>query len=225
MSKAHMTPLTGRKSWASGDAEGVPPRSMTGRRQWPDQSPSLAGRRHRHRRRHGRRRNGHWAPRAEPLRDEPWSLGFGAATAAGADAVAVEKNVVRALSNPKGEFRNSHARTPHQLFKRHRHAEQPALLHQSLRHSGYRSGQAQARDPRHGATAAGIHAGVAVALSAGHPHGLRRMRRQFGADVRQGADASDGRALSTASSPIRNGPACRCRRCSTRPASIPARNG
>ena len=52
---------------------------------------------------------------AEPLKDEPWSLEFGSVLPAMQTPSRFEKDVVRTLSNPKGEFRNSHARTPHHL--------------------------------------------------------------------------------------------------------------
>ena len=44
-----------------------------------------------------------------------------------------EKDVVRTLSNPKGEFRNSHARTPHHLLNG---TITPNSLHFSINHSG-----------------------------------------------------------------------------------------
>src|SRR5262249_61999473 len=47
---------------------------------------------------------------AEPLKDEKWSLEFGEVTPALQTPSQFEKNVVRSLSNPNGEFRNSHAR-------------------------------------------------------------------------------------------------------------------
>jgi sulfane dehydrogenase subunit SoxC len=53
---------------------------------------------------------------AEALTDEPWSLEFGAIPPAVQMPSPFEKDLVRTLSNPKGEFRNSHARTPHHLL-------------------------------------------------------------------------------------------------------------
>jgi len=44
-----------------------------------------------------------------------------------------EKNVVRTLSNPKTEFRNSHARTPHHLING---TVTPNSLHFSIIHAG-----------------------------------------------------------------------------------------
>ena len=70
---------------------------------------------------------------AEPL-TEPWSLNLGAVTPAYQTPSRFEKDVVRTLSNPKNEPRNSHARTPHHLLQRHDHAERPALHHRAFRH-------------------------------------------------------------------------------------------
>src|SRR5215470_11276080 len=44
-----------------------------------------------------------------------------------------EKNVVRTLSNPNNEPRNSHARTPHHLLQG---TVTPAALHFTINHSG-----------------------------------------------------------------------------------------
>ena len=70
---------------------------------------------------------------AEPLKDEPWSFEFGAITPALQTPSRFEKDVVRALSNPKGEFRTSHARTPHQLLNG---AITPNALHFTINHCG-----------------------------------------------------------------------------------------
>jgi sulfane dehydrogenase subunit SoxC len=51
---------------------------------------------------------------AEPLANDPWSLEPGAILQAYGQPSRFEKAVVRSLSNPKGEFRTHHARTPHQ---------------------------------------------------------------------------------------------------------------
>jgi len=53
---------------------------------------------------------------AEPLEDAPWSREMGAVTPALQTPSRFEKHVVRMLSNPDNEFRNSHARTPHHLL-------------------------------------------------------------------------------------------------------------
>src|ERR1700712_5163284 len=53
---------------------------------------------------------------AEPLQDEKWSLEFGSTIPAVQERSPFEKAVVRTLSNPNGELRNSHARTQHQML-------------------------------------------------------------------------------------------------------------
>src|SRR5436309_11304913 len=53
---------------------------------------------------------------AEPLKDDPWSLTMGAVTPPRQEPSRFEKHVVRTLSNPNNEFRNSHGRTPHHLI-------------------------------------------------------------------------------------------------------------
>jgi len=70
---------------------------------------------------------------AEPLVAAPWSREFGQITPALQSPSPFEKNVVRALSNPSGEFRNSHARTPHQLING---TVTPNSLHFSINHCG-----------------------------------------------------------------------------------------
>jgi sulfane dehydrogenase subunit SoxC len=70
---------------------------------------------------------------AEPLKDEPWSLAFGENTPALQSPSRFEKDVVRSLSNPKSEFRNSHARTPHHLLNG---TITPNPLHFSINHCG-----------------------------------------------------------------------------------------
>ena len=70
---------------------------------------------------------------AEPLSDAPWSLAFGETTPPLQTPSPFEKDVVRSLSNPKGEFRNSHARTPHQLING---TVTPNSLHFSINHCG-----------------------------------------------------------------------------------------
>jgi sulfane dehydrogenase subunit SoxC len=54
---------------------------------------------------------------AEPLQNDPWSLERGLVVPPYQVPARFEKNVVRTLSNPDNEFRNSHARTPHQLLQ------------------------------------------------------------------------------------------------------------
>jgi sulfane dehydrogenase subunit SoxC len=70
---------------------------------------------------------------AEPLKDEAWSLEFGSTLPAVQTPSRFEKDVVRTLSNPKGEFRNSHARTPHHLLSG---TVTPNSLHFSINHCG-----------------------------------------------------------------------------------------
>ena len=54
---------------------------------------------------------------AEPLKNDQWSLETGAAVPPLQTASRFEKAVVRTLSNPNNELRNSHARTPHHLLQ------------------------------------------------------------------------------------------------------------
>ena len=70
---------------------------------------------------------------AEPVKDDPWSLEFGGNTPALQVPSRFEKDVTRPLSNPKGEFRNSHARTPHHLLNG---TITPNSLHFSINHCG-----------------------------------------------------------------------------------------
>src|SRR5437899_4564381 len=70
---------------------------------------------------------------AEPLRDDAWSLETGAITPALQTPSRFEKDVVRILSNPNGEPRTSHARTPHHLLNG---TITPNSLHFSINHSG-----------------------------------------------------------------------------------------
>src|SRR3954468_311441 len=70
---------------------------------------------------------------AEPLKNDPWTLEMGEPTPALQVPSRFEKNVVRTLSNPKTEFRNSHARTPHHLLNG---TVTPSSLHFSINHAG-----------------------------------------------------------------------------------------
>jgi sulfane dehydrogenase subunit SoxC len=54
---------------------------------------------------------------AEPLKNDPWSLEMGEVVPAYQVPSRFEKDVIRTRSNPNNEFRNSHARTPHQLLQ------------------------------------------------------------------------------------------------------------
>jgi len=70
---------------------------------------------------------------AEPLKDAPWSLEFGENTPPLQTASRFEKDVTRTLTNPKGEFRNSHARTPHHLLNG---TVTPSSMHFTINHCG-----------------------------------------------------------------------------------------
>jgi sulfane dehydrogenase subunit SoxC len=70
---------------------------------------------------------------AEPLKNDPWSLEMGLVTPALQTPSRFEKDVVRTRSNPDNEFRNSHARTPHQMLNG---TITPNSLHFSINHSG-----------------------------------------------------------------------------------------
>src|SRR5262249_18235115 len=70
---------------------------------------------------------------AEPLKDERWSLEFGSIMPSVQTASKYEKNVARTLSNPQGEFRNPHARTPHPPLSG---TITPNGLHFSINHCG-----------------------------------------------------------------------------------------
>ena len=70
---------------------------------------------------------------AEPLADATWRLAVGQVTAPVQTPSPFEKDVTRALSNPHGEFRTSHARTPHQLLGG---TVTPNGLHFSINHGG-----------------------------------------------------------------------------------------
>ena len=70
---------------------------------------------------------------AEPLKDSPWSLEMGGPTPPAQTASPFEKDVVRTLSNPNTEFRNSHARTPHHLLSG---TVTPNSMHFSINHAG-----------------------------------------------------------------------------------------
>src|SRR3989442_971600 len=70
---------------------------------------------------------------AEPLADDPWSLVPGTTVPAYGVPSRFEKNVARTLSNPNGEPRTSHARTPHHLLHG---TTTPNPLHFVISHAG-----------------------------------------------------------------------------------------
>src|SRR5262245_36826211 len=73
------------------------------------------------------------AAAAEPLKDDPWSETMGGPTPPRQEPSRFEKHVVRVLSNPNHEPRNSHARTPHHLING---SITPSALHFTINHSG-----------------------------------------------------------------------------------------
>src|SRR5262245_7177847 len=70
---------------------------------------------------------------AQQLTDPPWSLEPGATVPDYGVRSRFEKNVVRTLSNPNGEPRNQHARTPHHLLNG---TLTPNSLHFVISHAG-----------------------------------------------------------------------------------------
>jgi sulfane dehydrogenase subunit SoxC len=70
---------------------------------------------------------------AQQLVDQPWSKGRGVAIQEYGTPSPFEKNVVRTLSNPRGEPRTQHGRTPHHLING---TFTPNGLHFVISHSG-----------------------------------------------------------------------------------------
>lgn len=70
---------------------------------------------------------------AEPLADDPWSLEVGEPMPPYQGPSKFEAKVVRTLSNPNNEPRNSHARTPHQFLDG---TITPNGLHFNINHGG-----------------------------------------------------------------------------------------
>ena len=70
---------------------------------------------------------------AQQLVDDPWSAGAGSLLTDYGVPGRFEKHVARTLSNPKGETRTSHARTPHHLLNG---TLTPNGLHFIISHSG-----------------------------------------------------------------------------------------
>src|SRR5690349_11523073 len=70
---------------------------------------------------------------AQQLADAPWSTKAGIPIPEYATPSPFEKQVVRTLSNPKGEPRTQHARTPHHLLNG---TFTPNPLHFVISHSG-----------------------------------------------------------------------------------------
>src|SRR5258708_22550117 len=70
---------------------------------------------------------------AAPLAEDPWSLGPGGLSRPYQQRSRFEEKIVRTLSNPNGEPRTSHARTPHHLING---TITPNGLHFTIVHSG-----------------------------------------------------------------------------------------
>src|SRR5882672_8011367 len=70
---------------------------------------------------------------AAPLAEDPWSRSPGATVPAYAGPSRFEKGVLRTLSNPGGEARTQHARTPHHLLQG---STTPNGLHFVISHGG-----------------------------------------------------------------------------------------
>src|SRR5471032_3081350 len=70
---------------------------------------------------------------AEPLKDEQWSLESGEVLSPYQQPSKFEKKVARILSNPRGEPRTQHARTPHHMLNG---AITPNGLHFTISHQG-----------------------------------------------------------------------------------------
>ena len=100
------------------------------------------------------------------------------------------------------------------------HAERPAFHDPARRHSRHRSCSAHAADPRHGQAAAEF----TVDSLLRYPMVTRiGFLSNAAATARRCSPTSRSRPTcrrSTALAPAPNGPACRCRPCSTKPASI-----
>ncbi len=126
---------------------------------------------------------------AEPLKDDQWSLETGAAVPPLQTASRFEKGVVRTLSNPNNDLRNSHARTPHHLLQG---TVTPNSLFFNICHSGLPDiDPAQHKLVIHGLVKQPMVYTVELlgALSDGVAHAFHRMRRKLGADVLERADA------------------------------------
>ena len=136
-----------------------------------------------------------------------------------ADAVQYEKDVVRNLSNPKGEPRTQHARTPHQALNG---TITPNALHFTILHSGIPDiDPGQHRLVIHGMVKQPLEYTVEDLLR--YPMVTRKHFVECGGNSAPMFSNEPVQApvrRCTASSPAPNGPACRSRSCSTKPAPI-----
>ena len=136
-----------------------------------------------------------------------------------------EENVVRILSNPKGEPRTQHARAPLQMLDG---TITPNPLHFTILHSGIPDidpGAAPPRHPRHGEAAARIHASTSCCATRWSRASTSSNAAATAPPCSPTSRCRRPCSSCTASPPAPNGPACRSRSCSTRPASIRKRSG
>ena len=119
-----------------------------------------------------------------------------------------EKHVVRTLSNPNHEFRNSHARTPHHLIQG---TITPSALAFTICHSGLPDIDPEKHrlvDPRHGQAAEGLHRSpISIAIR----RSRARRSSSAAATPRRCSPASRSRAprrRCTGSCPTASGRAC-----------------
>src|SRR5215510_10121651 len=125
---------------------------------------------------------------AEPLADEPWSKAPGANSPPYEKRSRYEEKIARTLSNPNGEPRTQHARTPHHLING---TFTPNGLHFTINHAGTPD-----IDPdKHQLVIHGLvkrplvfTLDIAGALPDGVTHDVRRMRRQQRAVLFQRTD-------------------------------------
>ena len=162
---------------------------------------------------------------AEPLADDPWSKVPGALSPPYEKRSRYEEKVVRTLSNPKGEPRTQHARTPHHLLNG---TFTPNGLHFVDLHGGTPD-----IDPeKHRLVIHGLVKQPLVftldalgALSDGVAHDVRRVRRQQRAAFSPRSRCRPTCRRCTAWSLAPSGPASSFPLCSKRPASTRRRNG
>jgi sulfane dehydrogenase subunit SoxC len=161
---------------------------------------------------------------AEPLTDDPWSLGPGAVTRPYEQRSRFEEKVARTLTNPKGETRVQNARTPLHLLNG---TITPAGQHFVVAQSG-----APDIDPeRHRLVIHGLVKRPLVftlEALARYPMVTRITFLECGGNGAPLFSAQPIQANLQAlhgSCPAPNGPACCSPRCWRKPASIRGRNG
>src|SRR5216117_1239402 len=161
---------------------------------------------------------------AAPLADDPWSRAPGTNVPAYGIPSRFEKNVVRTLSNPNGEPRTQHGRTPHHLLHG---TSTPNGLHFVISHAG----DADIDPEKHRLVIHGLVKQPLVftleALSR-YPWCLEWHSLNVAATVLRYSRTSRFKQAfrhCVASSHAPNGQAFRSRRYSTKPASIRKRSG